>query len=77
MLAIGLTGGIGSGKTVVSDHFAKLGAAIIDTDVISPTLRRGNAYRDQHIDRGMGSHAGAWEPVNVSWTMVGGFASVC
>lgn len=34
-LVIGLTGGIGSGKTVVSDLFAKLGVTIIDTDLIS------------------------------------------
>ena len=32
---IGLTGGIGSGKTVASDHFATLGVPIIDTDVIA------------------------------------------
>ncbi len=32
---IGLTGGIASGKTVVSDYFATLGAEIIDADVIS------------------------------------------
>ena len=32
---IGLTGGIGSGKTVVSDRFAELGVPIIDTDVIA------------------------------------------
>lgn len=38
MLAIGLTGGIGSGKTVVSDHFAELGAPVIDTDVIAREL---------------------------------------
>ncbi|HEB86365.1 MAG TPA: dephospho-CoA kinase [Gammaproteobacteria bacterium] len=35
MLAIGLTGGIGSGKTQVSDHFAELGVPIIDTDIIA------------------------------------------
>jgi len=35
LLTIGLTGGIASGKTTVSDHFAELGAAIIDTDVIA------------------------------------------
>ncbi|MSP53190.1 MAG: dephospho-CoA kinase [Gammaproteobacteria bacterium] len=34
-LVIGLTGGIGSGKTVVSDLFAKIGVTIIDTDLIS------------------------------------------
>lgn len=34
-LVIGLTGGIGSGKTLASDHFASLGVNIIDTDVIA------------------------------------------
>ncbi len=38
MLAIGLTGGIGSGKTLVSDYFAELGAPIIDTDIIAREL---------------------------------------
>lgn len=32
---IGLTGGIGSGKTVASDHFATIGVPVIDTDVIA------------------------------------------
>lgn len=32
---IGLTGGIGSGKTAVSDLLGKLGAGVIDTDLIS------------------------------------------
>ena len=32
---IGLTGGIGSGKTAVSDQLAKLGAGIVDTDLIA------------------------------------------
>lgn len=34
-LVIGLTGGIASGKTTVSDTFAKLGIEIIDADVIA------------------------------------------
>lgn len=34
-LRIGLTGGIGSGKSAVSECFATHGAAIIDTDVIA------------------------------------------
>lgn len=38
MLAIGLTGGIGSGKTLVSDYFAELGAPVIDTDIIAREL---------------------------------------
>jgi len=32
---IGLTGGIGSGKTAVSDQLARLGAGVIDTDLIA------------------------------------------
>ncbi len=35
MLEIGLTGGIGSGKTRVADMFAERGAAIIDTDLLA------------------------------------------
>lgn len=36
--SVGLTGGIGCGKTAVSDRFAALGASIIDTDVIAHAL---------------------------------------
>ncbi len=35
MLVIGLTGGIGSGKTLATDHFARLGINIVDADVAS------------------------------------------
>ena len=35
---VGLTGGIGSGKSSVADRFARLGAQIIDTDVIAHEL---------------------------------------
>ena len=38
MLVIGLTGGIGSGKTAVSDRFARLGVPIIDTDRLAREL---------------------------------------
>jgi len=38
MMIVGLTGGIGSGKSTVADLFAKLGVSIIDTDVISREL---------------------------------------
>ncbi len=34
-IVIGLTGGIGSGKTAVSDLFAALGATIADSDVVA------------------------------------------
>lgn len=36
--AVGLTGGIGSGKSTVADLFAACGASIIDTDVIAHQL---------------------------------------
>ena len=35
---VGLTGGIGSGKSAASDMFAELGAAVVDTDEISRAL---------------------------------------
>lgn len=43
--AVGLTGGIGCGKSTVADLFAKHGAGIIDTDAISHhlTQRGGDA----------------------------------
>ncbi len=42
MLKIGLTGGIGSGKTAISDQFQKLGINIVDTDIISHQLLNNN-----------------------------------
>ena len=38
MFKIGLTGGIGSGKSAASDHFMSLGAEVIDTDLLSREL---------------------------------------
>jgi dephospho-CoA kinase len=40
MLTIGLTGGIASGKSTVSQEFEKLGAVIIDADQIAKELTR-------------------------------------
>lgn len=44
MFVVGLTGGIGSGKSAAADEFEKLGAAVVDTDVIAHELTgRGGA----------------------------------
>lgn len=40
--SVGLTGGIGSGKSTVADLFATLGASVIDTDVIAHQLTAAN-----------------------------------
>ena len=40
MIAIGLTGGIGSGKSTVAARLAALGAAVVDTDEISHSITR-------------------------------------
>ena len=47
MFSVGLTGGIASGKTTISNCFAGLGVPIIDTDVISRELLQPGelAYR--------------------------------
>jgi len=37
-LVVGLTGGIGSGKSAAADAFEKLGATVVDTDAISHAL---------------------------------------
>lgn len=42
MLKVGLTGGIGSGKTIVSDTFSNIGIPVIDTDVIAREVLKNN-----------------------------------
>ena len=38
MFRVGLTGGIGSGKSTVAERFAALGAGVIDTDLLAREL---------------------------------------
>lgn len=38
LFTVGLTGGIGSGKSTVADQFAALGASVVDTDQIAHAL---------------------------------------
>lgn len=42
MFAVGLTGGIGSGKTTVADLFAAHGVPIVDTDLIAHRITAPN-----------------------------------
>lgn len=50
MLKIGLTGGIGSGKTTISNLFASLGIPVIDTDVIAHELTNNKFVLDEIIN---------------------------
>lgn len=43
-ITVGLTGGIGSGKTSVANAFAERGASIIDTDLIAHQLTAPNGH---------------------------------
>lgn len=55
MLRIGLTGGIGSGKTTVANLFAELGSPVIDTDEIAHQLTTPGAAATREIARQLGS----------------------
>ena len=50
-LIIGLTGGIGSGKTSAAKFFAALGADVVDTDVIAHELTRPQGAAIAEIQR--------------------------
>lgn len=39
-LVVGLTGGVGSGKSAAAEEFARLGATVVDTDAIAHQLTR-------------------------------------
>jgi len=58
MFTVGLTGGIGSGKSTVADLFAELGVPVIDTDLIAHQLtvpggEALKAIRDKFPDAAM------------------------
>nr|WP_315485213.1 dephospho-CoA kinase [uncultured Undibacterium sp.] len=52
---IGLTGGIGSGKTTVANMFADLGASIIDTDLIAHQLTQAGGAAIPSIAENFGT----------------------
>ncbi|MDZ7585326.1 MAG: dephospho-CoA kinase [Thiobacillus sp.] len=54
MFTVGLTGGIGSGKSTVADCFAALGVPVIDTDVIARELTAFGGAALEGIRAGFG-----------------------
>ncbi|MDV2116364.1 dephospho-CoA kinase [Alcaligenes faecalis] len=57
MLTIGLTGGIGSGKSQVAHFFASWGAAVVDTDVIAHELTAPDGLAIEPIRAAFGAQA--------------------
>jgi len=55
-LVIGLTGGIGSGKSLVANMFADRGASIVDTDQIAHSLTGPNGAAMPDILAEFGTH---------------------
>ena len=51
MFVVGLTGGIGSGKTAAADEFGRLGAAVVDTDVIAHQLTEKGGAAVPEVER--------------------------
>ena len=66
---VGLTGGIGSGKSAAADEFAKLGAAVVDTDAIARELTRAGGAAIGGVRRVLGDEfidaAGAMDRAKV------------
>lgn len=66
---VGLTGGIGSGKSAAADEFAKLGAAVVDTDAIAHELTRAGGAAIGGVRRVLGDEfidaAGAMDRAKV------------
>ena len=48
---VGLTGGIGSGKSAAAEEFARLGATVIDTDTIAHELTRAGGVAVAQVRR--------------------------
>lgn len=54
VLLVGLTGGIGSGKTAVSDQLAQVGAGVVDTDLIAHQITAPNGAAIPFIQKEFG-----------------------
>jgi dephospho-CoA kinase len=56
-LVVGLTGGIGSGKSAAADEFARLGATVVDTDAIAHELTQAGGPAIPEVERIFGKQA--------------------
>jgi len=56
-LVVGLTGGIGSGKSAAADEFARLGATVVDTDAIAHELTQAGGRATPEVERVFGKQA--------------------
>ena len=56
VLVVGLTGGIGSGKSLVGEYFADLGAKVMDADEISRRVveRGSEGWKNSGVSRRRG-----------------------
>ncbi|HEY1057892.1 MAG TPA: dephospho-CoA kinase [Limnobacter sp.] len=57
VLAIGLTGGIGSGKTTVSNRLAQLGAKVVDADEVAHRITAAGGAAMSAIEEAFGPAA--------------------
>jgi len=65
---VGLTGGIGSGKSAAAEEFARLGATVIDTDAIAHELTRAGGAAIAGVRRLFGDAAiGADGAMDRAW----------
>ena len=67
MLIIGLTGGIGSGKSVASDKFASLGITVVDADIVSRTVVEPGMPALKEIESHFGSEIIASDAEERKW----------
>lgn len=74
-LRIGVTGGIGCGKTSVADAFARLGVPVVDTDAIAHELSTPGAAGQRAVAAAFGPDAVAADgSLNRAWLRQRAFA---
>ncbi len=57
MLVIGLTGGIGSGKSTVAKIFAQLGVPILNADLLAKSIMNNDSFIRNEIIKSFGTNA--------------------